>query len=270
MEVEAIKCPACNANVHFKPGKHKTICEYCGTTVVFDNYDRRDTALEIADNISNLIGPLKDRIECQQRLQDAKIKYNEVIQSIKDAQKRRAYDVYWLPGMCILFALLCAMGGVEESPAMLAGVPLCIVAAYISYKFMTSKYESNLRQLKSSAREQRANVDDCQDELDAIDDENDFSIVPERYHEVDALKYIADALYSGKATDLHQAIAQYNEKENSLMGRLASRTKKYVEAQATKMGAKADSDGPDIGITDVAAVGGAMYAGYKAVKDILK
>lgn len=281
MELDTIKCPACGANVHFKLGKSKAICEYCGSTVVSEDYNSRDDAVELADSINNLIESLEDRDICKSKLRSAKIRYNDTVKRYKDLQLNKMREVYKYPAygaLAAVFFFWLIFAGDSWWYLLLAIGAGALV--YPLYKYSAAKYESNLKRMRGILQGYKNNIADYQNELDEIDENTDFSIVPERYLNADALRFIADALSNGEAYDLHQAMAQYNaeckrrEEHESLKAQLAAQKRQLDQIQANKKSDKKSDDSDIEEMEDtlkaVAATGAALYTGYKIIKAITR
>lgn len=283
MEYETIKCPSCGANVHFKPGKSKAICEYCGSTVVSEDYNSRGSAIELADDINNLISALEDRDECKSRLMGAKMRYNDTVRQYKAQQSNKILEVYALAFISACMAFLFLIGIISEGNWGYI-VPMFLFGAltYPAYQLGLRRYADTLRQTRATLREYKNNIADYQDELNEIEQNTDFSIVPERYLNVEALQFIANVLSSGEAYDLHQAMAQYNskckrrEEHEFLHSQLEAQKRLLDEIQASqKTGKRSSDDNGDAQdmedtIKTVAATGAALYAGYKILREITK
>lgn len=280
MEYQAILCPACGATVHFRPGKHSTICEYCGSTVTSTEHDSRGDALEIADSINALIYPLEERNRCREELRDLKVRYNNNVKSYKRLRTMRIVEIYKYPAYCIALAIL-FLAGVYVSLFSLIAMLIAAALTYPLYRYGVHRYEVRVDDLRYTIREDMDSINVYQDELNAIEAETDFSIVPERYLNADALQFLVDVLYSGEAYDLHQAMAQYNteckrrKERDALQEQLAAQKRQLDEIQANQQAAnrkaaKDDDDDADIGdaIKTVAVTGAALYTGYKVIRNI--
>lgn len=284
MEYETIKCPSCGANVHFRPGKSKAICEYCGSTVVSDDYNSRGGAIELADEINQLIDAVRDREECKSHLMSAKVRYNDAVRKYKELQSHKTWEIYKYPaisvGIAALFLMSLFAGGGWGClvPVLLAGA-----LTYPIYQYSVGRYADALRQTRATLREYKNTIADYQEELDEIEESTDFSIVPERYLNVDALQFIANVLGSGEAYDLHQAMAQYNseckrkEEHDYLHAQLEAQRRQLDEIQANQKTGQKSSDDDDDDTKDmedtiktVAATGAALYAGYKILREITR
>lgn len=282
MEYTTIKCPSCGANVQFRPGKSKAICEYCGSTVVSEDYGNRDSALELADSINNLIGALEDRNECKRRLMDIKVRYNDTVKRYKSLQAHRLGEICKYPACSALAAVLFLLVVLsEESLWYLLLTVIAGVLTYPLYQYSVQKYVNALQRLRGTLRDYKNRIADCQNELDEINQKADFSIVPERYLEVEALRFIAGALISGQAYDLYQAIAQYNaeskrrEERDFLQTQLSEQRRQLDEIRANqergrRSAAADDAEDVENAIKAVATTGAALYAGYKILKKITK
>lgn len=281
MELNTIKCPACGANVHFRPGKNKTTCEYCGSTVVNEDQYGRDDILELADSINNLASSLEERDDCRNKLWSTKVQYNDAVQRYKDLQSRRLLEIFKYSACSVAVGVLFALIAIGESEWGCLVVTV-IAAALVRplYQYALARYEENLKEMRETLRRYKNTIADYQAELDRINEETDFSIVPERYLDVDALTFISNVLYSGEAYDLHQAMAQYNteckrrEERDALRAQLEAQKRQLDEIQSDQRRGRrsddADTEQMEDTLKTVAATGAALYTGYKIIKAITR
>ena len=278
MRLKSLQCPKCCAQLEIDSRLKQTKCEYCGTHIWLerDSLSEKsqctaEEADELADSIKELIPPLKRLNELSVQKQKA---CDELLALRKLNDKAKAANDIKLPivvgaSVLILSVVLSLITGAFLF-AFIGGV-----AGVGLYLGLQSSYRSRDEEIEAKEQQLKA----ISDEIIAIGNDYDFSIVPEAYLNEDAMDHFCDSLKKRRAFSLQQAVNIYeadrhNRELLALQREQIELQRKQIEELKGSGNAKVKNNGGDININvdGLAAAGGLIAAGLaiaKAVKDEL-
>lgn len=277
MNIVSYQCPNCSAQLRVDPENENIKCDYCGSTLWLENAfspAMQEKALEkradrLAEKILSLIEPVK-RLKTLNSQRD--ILCREVPRYKKKSELANSSAGKYIPyaaGIAVLLFFLIM--------AVMVGSFGCFVFGAIAGAVCFLCVRTNMNQyIVLSERKEKMYAEVCT-EIDQIKKENDFSILPFKYQNEDAMPFFADSLKSRRALTLQQAVNLYeDELQKREMKALQQEQIELQKAQIREMknnkknGKESKDKGGDININidGLAAAGGLLAAGLTVAKYI--
>lgn len=300
MKIVSLKCPECGASLNIEQGMKMCFCSHCGTQIMLDDeaqkvrytFDNADEAgyqfeqgrmraqfespgnMALAEKIQELIQPISDLENLNLRSQTIRHSLSESENQYKKVTSPLiAMSYYWVPAVVAVLAIFMAFSG-ESFSIFLFGA-LFAVGLYFAIKKVLELYRFKL---SGDIDSKTAELNQTRDRVREIYDNNDFNIVAEEYQNSDALNFFYKSLVSGRALNMNQAVLLY---EDHLKDEETRRfQQRQIELQQQQLEALRNGNNSSSNMQEsetkpntaatIAAVGGALYAGAKFMKELNK
>ena len=300
MKIVSLKCPECGASLNIEEGRKMCFCSHCGTQIMLDDeaqkirytFDNADEAgyqfeqgrkraqfespgnMELAEKIRELIQPVTDLERLNLRSQTIQHSLSEDDARLKKMTSPLfAMSCYWVPVVIAVLALLLAISGVSYLLFFFGA--LFAVGLHFAIKKVLALYRFNLA---GSIDAKNADLNQVREQVREIYDKYNFNIVAREYQNSDALDFFYKSLVSGRALNMNQAVLLYedhlkDEETRRFQQRQIELQQQQLEVLRNSKDASSkmqDSESKPDTVATIAAVGGALYAGAKFMKELNK
>ena len=159
---------------------------------------------------------------------------------------------------------------------------LCVLfsALYLTLIFVISSSitKAGMQSIDNKKEKIKQRIEQVTKDIDELERDNDFYLIPHRYRSSECLDYVHSALLSGKATTVYQALDMYDNYKNSMQ--IIDQNQRQIELQEQQlreiqnlkeeMKNSNDDDDEDNnnGLGKALLVGGAIIAGISLLKDL--
>lgn len=279
MKVHTIKCPSCDASVHFRDGDTLAKCEYCGNVLVTDDhFDRKAVARRLGSKIAALAEAVHEIDKCRLMRTGSEAEIDRLSGKLKKYVPPLRNIVQLIAPVLIA---ICLFGYIANGYPNILTCLILSGMVYLSYRLSVYICGKRAEQLTEELNRNKKQYSELSSKITELRGENDFSIVPKTYRDADSLEYLSSALLKNEAYDLDQAIALYKAeqqriKERELLkDRLEAQQRQIDELKnqntVTSGKKKKITKESSISIGDgIAAVGTTVVLGaklYKKLKD---
>lgn len=302
MKIVSLKCPECRASIHIEEGMTQCFCPHCGTQILLDDESQKvkitfenadetgyrfeqgrqraqyDTPVNI--ELANKIKLIQDSYASLSALRP----HAESVQySLKGLQEQltkidspsEKISPVLVPGAVLLLSLFAALN-TESFTVFLFGALFAVTLYFAMSRVRNTKRYKLIEQIN----QETADFNQTQKEMQEIVERANFDLVPVDYRNYDALNHFYKTLSSGRAFNLSQAISLYEEDQKEEVNqallrrqvRLQEEQLEYLRANAEKEAeapVPQDTKKPNTTET-ILAIGGALYAGAKFMKELNK
>lgn len=279
MKLIEFKCPSCGADLKTDASREMMYCEYCGKRLILDDESTRvkisiDNAREAgfefeqgrmraqSNSVRAEAEKLHRMIDSLPEYERLKSRY-EVLDRLCREDKKNHVKITPLIGWALLCLFLAQL--ISNNFGTLvryhdpSRISVILVSAGIIALIVRSQYSKIIGRREKAENNVRLR-NGAKSELDAILTDSGLDSIPEEYRTVECLQYFDNALISGVALTISQAVHNYGLYQRQL--ELVEQNKRQLELQEQQLREMKemrkkmkDKDDEDNALGTIAAIG---------------